>query len=48
MKREIKIIANTLRHYLERGYRSILQTLIYLKHWIAGHLTIFGTRTKSP
>jgi H+-transporting ATPase len=28
--------------------RSILQTLIYLKLSIAGHLTIFVTRTKGP
>ncbi len=39
---------NLLKSFLPRLDRGVIQTLIYLKLSVAGHLTIFLTRTRGP
>jgi H+-transporting ATPase len=39
---------NVLKSFLPRLDRGVIQTLIYLKLSVAGHLTIFLTRTRGP
>ena len=39
---------NFLKSFLPRLDRGVIQTLIYLKLSVAGHLTIFLTRTRGP